>query len=325
MCHATGRLLRGDLEAWIERLASSEARSVALALHTALTAHGQCRPVLRWHCGGYRILDCSRPLIMGVINVTPDSFSDGGRHADPETAVAHGIAMVHAGAHILDVGGESTRPGAQPVSEAEEMRRVIPVVQALASSVHVPISIDTSKATVMSAAMEAGASLINDVTALRGDPHAARVLANTAHPIVLMHMQGAPGTMQHNPSYRHVVAEVYDFFTERIHFCQEHGIKPERLILDPGIGFGKTTLHNLELIRHLRAFYGLGLPLLLGVSRKTIVGALTGEREPAARDPGSQLLAALGALSGAHILRVHDVAGTRQSLAVAQGWRHNIF
>ncbi|MBF0426373.1 MAG: dihydropteroate synthase [Magnetococcales bacterium] len=279
--------------------------------------------MLRWHCGGYRVLDCSRPLIMGVLNVTPDSFSDGGRHTDVEAAVAHGLAMAHAGAHILDVGGESTRPGAEPVSEREELRRVIPVIQALVRAVSVPVSVDTTKAAVMAAAIEAGAAMINDITALKGDPDAVKVLANATHPIVLMHMQGTPATMQHGPDYRHVVADVYDFLDQRIHFCQENGIAFERLIVDPGIGFGKSTVHNLELIRHLRVFYGLGLPVLLGVSRKQVVGVLTGEVEPAARDPGSQLLAALGALAGAHILRVHDVAGTRQALAVAQGWRGN--
>ncbi|MBF0136880.1 MAG: dihydropteroate synthase [Magnetococcales bacterium] len=258
---------------------------------------------------------------MGVVNVTPDSFSDGGLHVDPEAAVAHGMALAHAGAHILDVGGESTRPGAKPIPEAEELQRVIPVIRALADAVNVPISVDTSKASVMAAAMEAGAAMINDVTALQGDPEAVKILAHTSHPIVLMHMQGLPFTMQHNPHYRHVVTEVYDFLEQRIHFCQKHGIGLERLIVDPGIGFGKTASHNLELIRHLRVFYGLGVPLLLGVSRKQIVGVLTGESHPAARDPGSQVLAALGMLSGAHILRVHDVAGTHQSLAVAHGWR----
>ncbi|MBF0152899.1 MAG: dihydropteroate synthase [Magnetococcales bacterium] len=261
---------------------------------------------------------------MGVINATPDSFSDGGRYPDLEAAVAHGVAMAHAGAQILDVGGESTRPGAEPVAEAEELRRVIPVIQALVKSVNVPISVDTSKAAVMAAAIEAGAAMINDVTALRGDPDAVHVLANATHPIVLMHMQGLPSTMQRNPGYRHVVADVYAFLEQRIHFCQKHGIGLDRLIVDPGIGFGKTTPHNLELIRRLRVFHGLGVPLLLGVSRKQIVGVLTGEERPPARDPGSQLLAALGALSGAHILRVHDVAGTRQSLAVAYGWSKNV-
>ncbi|MBF0624987.1 MAG: dihydropteroate synthase [Magnetococcales bacterium] len=277
---------------------------------------------MRLGWGDTRVLDFSRPLVMGVINVTPDSFSDGGRFAGHGSAVDHGLALAAAGADLLEVGGESTRPGAAPVALGEELERVVPVIEALARRTRCPIGVDSSKVPVMAAALEAGAVLINDVTALEGDPRAVEFLAGRSCPVVLMHKRGTPARMQDDPRYDDVLAEVYDYLAGRIRQCERHGLRRERLIVDPGIGFGKTTAHNLTLLRHLGVFRGLGVPLLLGVSRKRVVGDLTGVTEPDRRDPGSQALAALGALQGAQILRVHEVGGTRQALAVAQGWRH---
>ncbi|MBF0369182.1 MAG: dihydropteroate synthase family protein [Magnetococcales bacterium] len=279
---------------------------------------------------------------MGILNVTPDSFSDGGRLESVDEAVAQGVALAEAGADILDVGGESTRPGATPVSLEQECQRVLPVVEALAQRVKIPISVDTSKAGVMKKALAVGAGMINDVTALGGgmntgdstgpssnrdgiNPEALELLAATDHPIILMHMGGTPATMQEAPHYQDVVVEVFEFLEERITLCQKHGIDPKRLIADPGIGFGKSTQHNLTLLRHLPVLKGLGVPLLLGVSRKRVVGALTGEAKPEKRDVGSHVLAALGALwGGADMVRVHDVAGTRQALDTALGWSEGL-
>ncbi|MBF0401373.1 MAG: dihydropteroate synthase [Magnetococcales bacterium] len=258
---------------------------------------------------------------MGVINVTPDSLSGDGLDRSVAAAVAQGVAMVAQGADILDVGGESSRPGAVAVSVEEEMARVVPVVRALAQLVDRPVSVDSCKPEVMQAALAAGGSIINDINALRGlsGPLPSWLLAGE-EPIVLMHMQGAPRTMQLDPRYQDVVAEVYGFLAQRVHACVAQGIARCRLVVDPGIGFGKSSAHNLALLRHLRVFRGLGLPVLLGVSRKRLVGMLVAEEEPARRDVGSHVLAALGVLSGARIVRVHDVAGARQAVAVAQGW-----
>ncbi|MBF0460063.1 MAG: dihydropteroate synthase [Magnetococcales bacterium] len=258
---------------------------------------------------------------MGIINVTPDSFSGDGLDRSVQAAVAQGVRMAAEGADILDVGGESTRPGAALVPVEEELQRVIPVVQALRQAVDLPISVDTSKSEVMQAALAAGAALINDVTALRGEGRFVQeVLAQRTEPVVLMHMQGVPATMQGNPVYRDVLADVYGFLAERVRWCVANGIARSRLIVDPGIGFGKNQRHNWALVRHLRLFRGLGLPILLGVSRKRLVGAMLGETVAEQRDVGSHVLAALGVLNGAQIVRVHDVAGARQAVAVAQGW-----
>ncbi|MBF0309629.1 MAG: dihydropteroate synthase [Magnetococcales bacterium] len=267
-----------------------------------------------WHLAG------DRPLIMGVVNCTPDSFSDGGSFHEVAAAVAHGLALARAGADILDVGGESTRPGATPVSQEEELRRVIPVIQGLAQRLPIAISVDTSKAAVMAAALEAGASLVNDVTALRGDPQAAALLAPLSVPVILMHMAGSPQTMQQEPRYWNPVVEIYAFLKERVDWCLANGFGRERLWLDPGIGFGKERQHNLGLLRHLRLFRGLGAPLLVGVSRKRIVGELTGIPEPSRRDVGSMVLGAMCVLEGARILRVHEVEGVQQALHVVKGW-----
>ena len=261
------------------------------------------------------------PLIMGVVNVTPDSFSDGGAFLDPARAVDHALGLVEAGAEILDIGGESTRPGADPVSLDAERARVIPVIERLAGATDAILSIDTRKAGVMKAALGAGAGMINDVSALRHDPDALAVAAAFGAPIVLMHAKGEPKTMQADPRYDDVLAEVEAFFRARIAACAAAGIGPDRLILDPGIGFGKRLHHNLELIRGLGRFRAFGLPLLLGASRKSFIGAIEaaagGDVAPADRRLGGSLAAALaGAAAGADILRVHDVAELRQALLV---------
>jgi dihydropteroate synthase len=262
--------------------------------------------------------DLTRPLIMGIVNVTPDSFSDGGKFFDAETAIAHAMQLEAEGADILDVGGESTRPGALPVGVEEEERRVVPVIEVLARRVRIPISIDTRNAAVMAAAAKAGARLINDVTALAHDPDSLATAARLALPVALMHSRGDPRTMQDDPRYEDVVLDVYDALEQRIDACERAGIPRERLIVDPGIGFGKTLAHNLALLGSLSIFHGLGCAVLLGASRKSFISKLTGV--PANdRLPGSLAAALLAAEQGANIIRVHDVAATRQALAIAAG------
>ncbi|MDP1770012.1 MAG: dihydropteroate synthase [Nitrospirota bacterium] len=256
-----------------------------------------------------------RPLIMGVVNVTPDSFSDGGRYFDAEAAVAHAIQLVKEGADLLDIGAESTRPGAEPVDEGEELRRAIPVVTAVARAVTVPISIDTSKAAVAQAALDAGAVLVNDVTALRGDPAMVEVIARTGAGIVLMHMQGTPRTMQQVPQYEDVVGEVVAFFEERIRFATTHGIGQRQIVLDPGIGFGKLLVHNLTLLARLHRFACFGCPLLVGVSRKTFLGQLV-DRPVQDRQWATAAAVAMAVERGAGILRVHDVTAMKDVMQV---------
>jgi dihydropteroate synthase len=252
---------------------------------------------------------------MGVVNVTPDSFSDGGAWLDAGAAIAHGRELVRQGAAILDVGGESTRPGADPVSASEELRRVLPVLQALAGC-GARLSIDTSKATVAAGALDAGASIVNDVTALRGDPEMAALVAERGCDCCLMHMLGEPRTMQHAPAYRDVVAEVKAFLAARLRFAVGRGIAQERLWLDPGIGFGKTIDHNLELLRRLDELVELGRPIVVGTSRKGFLGTITG-RGPAERVPGTIATNVLALARGASVFRVHDVAEACDALAVA--------
>jgi dihydropteroate synthase len=252
--------------------------------------------------------------LMGVVNVTPDSFSDGGLYLDPSTAIAHGQALAGAGATILDVGGESTRPGAAPVAADEEMRRVEPVVAALAGVVEA-ISVDTSKATVAEAALDAGASIVNDVTALRGDPEMAALVADRGAGLVLMHMAGDPRTMQVNPEYGDVVAEVRDFLAARLEAAVAAGVDESRIWLDPGIGFGKTVRHNLELLRGIPDLATLGRPILLGTSRKSFIGRTDGS-ETDERLGGTIATSILAALAGATILRVHDVREMSQAMSV---------
>ncbi len=252
---------------------------------------------------------------MGVVNVTPDSFSDGGLYLDPEAAVRHGVELVEAGAEILDVGGESTRPGAEEVPTEEELRRVVPVVEGLAG-VDAEISVDTSKAAVAAAALDVGAGIVNDVTALRGDPEMAALCAEREATVVLMHMAGSPRTMQNDPVYEDVVAEVREFLAARMEAALAAGIAEERIWLDPGIGFGKTAAHNLELLRRLSELTELGRPLVVGTSRKSFIGRLDGS-EADERLGGTIASSILAAAEGAEVLRVHDVAEVGQALTVA--------
>jgi dihydropteroate synthase len=258
-----------------------------------------------------------RPLVMGILNITPDSFSDGGRHFDASAAIEAGHAMLQAGADILDIGGESTRPGAEPVSPDEEIARVIPVVRELAKAA--PVSIDTRHAATMQAALEAGAEIINDVTALRHDPAAVDFLARNQAPIVLMHMPGTdPRSMQAQADYADVVLEVARFLRDRVATLEALGIARARIAIDPGIGFGKTMAHNLALIEALPILAQIGCPIMLGASRKRFIGTLSGVEQAEARLAGSLAVALAGAARGAAILRVHDVAETIQALAVWQ-------
>ena len=252
--------------------------------------------------------------LMGVVNVTPDSFSDGGLYLDPEAAIAHGRELAAAGAEILDVGGESTRPGAAPVDEAEELRRVVPVIRGL-GDLDCVISVDTSKAAVAAAALDAGATIVNDVTALRGDPEMAALCAERGCGVVLMHMRGEPRTMQDDPRYGDVVADVKAFLGERMKAAIAAGVDEEKVWLDPGIGFGKTLAHNAELLRRLGELRELGRPLVVGTSRKSFIGRIDGSGA-GERLGGTIASSVLAAAEGADVLRVHDVAEMQQALAV---------
>ena len=297
------------LPRWAEKNAPGAADEIA-ALSARLSAPRG--PV----CG----LALDRPRLMGVLNVTPDSFSDGGDFADEVDAVAHGRAMAEAGADIVDVGGDSTRPGSQAPSEAEEMHRVIPVVRALADD-GILVSVDTRRAAVMDAALDAGAGIVNDISALGHDPQARAVVARRGAWVVLSHMQGTPETMQREPRYEDASLDVFDALAAHMRAAEAAGISRDKIIVDPGIGFGKIARHNLEILRDIALFHGLGCPLLVGASRKSFIGRLSAGEEPKARLPGS-LAAGLHALGeGAHILRVHDVAETRQALAMWRGIR----
>ncbi|WP_315389274.1 dihydropteroate synthase [uncultured Stenotrophomonas sp.] len=265
-------------------------------------------------CGG-RVLRLDRPCVMGIVNVTPDSFSDGGAHDTVEAAVAHGLQLVAEGADLLDIGGESTRPGSAPVALEEELRRVVPVIEQLARQVAVPISIDTFKPEVMRAAVAAGAGMINDIHALRQDG-APAAAAELGVPVVLMHMQGEPGSMQDTPHYDDVVAEVHRFLADRIFSAEMAGIARKNLVIDLGFGFGKTTDHNMILLARSERFLELGLPMLAGLSRKRSIGELTGRDTPRDRVAGSVAAHLIAAQRGARILRVHDVAATVDALKV---------
>ena len=268
----------------------------------------------RIDCGG-RILKLDRTRVMGIVNVTPDSFSDGGAHDTTAAAIAHGLKLVEEGADVLDIGGESTRPGADEVDVEEELRRVIPVIEALAKQVDVPISIDTSKSEVMRAAVQVGAGMINDVYALRREG-ALDEAASLNVPVVLMHMLGEPRGMQQAPDYDDVVGDVHRFLAERIFAAEMSGIAKKNLIVDPGFGFGKNTTHNLQLLARLQRFTELGVPVLAGLSRKKTIGDLTGRDVPADRVHGSVAAHLIAAQNGARIVRVHDVAATVDALRV---------
>ena len=269
-------------------------------------------PAPVWRCGRFR-LDYSRPLVMGVVNVTPDSFSDGGMFLGPQQAVAHALRLIEEGADIIDVGGESTRPGALPVDTAEELRRVLPVLRALRDAA-IPVAVDTTKPQVMRAAIGEGASIINDVNALRS-PGALESIAASEVGVCMMHMRGEPRTMQAAPHYEDVVAEVRDFLRERMDVAMAMGVERERIALDPGFGFGKNVEHNLDLLRNLARLTEFGAPVLVGLSRKSTLGAITG-RPALERLPASIAAALLAVQHGARIVRVHDVAATRDALAV---------
>ena len=270
---------------------------------------------------GERSVRLAQPQVIGILNVTPDSFSDGGRHEDPAVAAEAGHAMSTAGAAMVDVGGESTRPGAKPLWEEDEAKRVIPVVEQLARS-GTAVSIDTRKASVMERALAAGAGLVNDVSALTFDERSAEVVARAGCPIVLMHHQGTPETMQQSPHYeRPVLLEVYDWLEARIEAAVAAGIDRLKIIVDPGIGFGKNVQHNLQLLNGLSMLHGLGCPIMLGASRKRMIGALSGEAPPDQRLGGSLALALKGAEQGVQLLRVHDVPETVQALRVWRGMR----
>lgn len=268
-----------------------------------------------------RTLNCSEPQVMGVLNVTPDSFSDGGNFFDSEKAIARGQEMAAAGASIIDVGGESTRPGAEPVWEGDEIDRIAPVIKALAAE-GITVSVDTRRAAVMKAALEAGAQIINDVSALTFDNDSLDVVAQSDVPIILMHARGEPRTMQDDPSYDDVLLDVYDYLEGRIAACEQAGIDRSRLILDPGIGFGKRLVQdNGALINGLSLFHSLGCPILLGASRKRFIGAITGVEDAEKRVAGSLAAALEGVRQGVQIVRVHDVAETIEAVKMIQAFR----
>lgn len=259
-------------------------------------------------------LDLNRPLVMGIVNVTPDSFSDGGQFSSTALAIEHALKLVEEGADILDIGGESTRPNAEPVSLEEELRRVIPVIEGLVQRCNIPLSIDTYKPQVMRAAIAAGASLVNDVRGLQ-EPGAIEVVAASSAGVCLMHMPGMPKTMQNDPRYDDVVVEVRDFLLARAAACEAAGISRDRIMLDPGFGFGKRSVHNIALLRELESLCGLSYPVLVGLSRKSVLGQITG-KDVVDRLPASLAAAVVAAMKGAAVVRVHDVKATKDALAV---------
>lgn len=267
-----------------------------------------------------RQLDLSRPVVMGILNVTPDSFSDGGKHQRLDAALFQAEKMLNDGARILDIGGESTRPGAADVAEQEELSRVIPVISALRQRFDCVISIDSSKAAVMSAAIQAGADMINDVRALQ-EPGALQVAVTSQVPVCLMHMQGAPRSMQHSPLYQDVVAEVMQILLQRAQQCQQAGVSKQQIILDPGFGFGKSLAHNYNLLAQLQLFADSGYPLLVGMSRKSMIGQLLNNTVNE-RLAGSLACATIAAIKGAHIIRVHDVKETAQAVRIVTAMQY---
>jgi dihydropteroate synthase len=262
----------------------------------------------------------SKVLIMGILNVTPDSFSDGGRFLDPVLAVDQAQKMIAEGTDIIDIGGESTRPGASYVSEEEEITRIRPIVEALGKCTDVPLSIDTQKASVAQVALDCGASIVNDVSALQDDCRMAQVVQESGAGVVLMHRQGSSATMQEAPQYKDVVGEVKSFLSERVALARSMGISPDRIIIDPGIGFGKTCYHNLKILANIGEFLQLEQPLMIGLSRKAFIGELTG-KPVTEREMGNAAAIATAVWQGAHILRVHDVAAMKDAIRVAQALR----
>lgn len=317
-------LLSGRREQFDRLLAAArpQAAGLAEALERALEAG---RRPAALELGGRTFEWGTRTYVMGVVNVTPDSFSDGGRYFGAEAAIAHGVALAEAGADLLDVGGESTRPGAQPVGAEEELARVVPVIEGLRARTSVPLSVDTTKTAVAREALRAGAHLINDITGFRSDPELPRVVAEAGAACCLMHIQGTPATMQQAPRYDDLMDEVLAFLEDAVARAVAAGVPRGRILLDPGIGFGKTFDHNLYLLRRLGELRVLGLPLLVGTSRKGFLGKLTGGK-PAAERLAATLgsVAAVAALGGAEVVRVHDVSETRDALAVADAIRQGL-
>ena len=268
------------------------------------------RTIHDWQCRSRTLKLGERTFVMGILNVTPDSFSDGGSFIDPNEAADHALEMIAQGADIIDVGGESTRPGADSVSAEDETGRTVPVIAKIREQSGIPISIDTTKSDVARLALEAGADIINDVSAFESDPEMAGLAAESGAGVILMHMQGTPRTMQSNPDYGNVTEEVRDYLKVRIAAAIQHGVARDRIVIDPGIGFGKTTEHNLALLRGLPVLAECGCPLLVGASRKRFIGQLTGRTAPTDRRAGSLGAAAWAVANGAHILRVHDVLDT---------------
>jgi dihydropteroate synthase len=281
---------------------------LAISIQAALRNQSNPLPVCR-----PGIVSADGPLIMGVLNVTPDSFSDGGLCADVEAAVRSGLEMAEEGATFIDVGGESTRPGSDPVSSDQESQRVLPVIKALAPQLPGCVSVDTYKARVAADALAAGACMVNDVSALRMDPEMVAVVRDAQCPVVLMHMLGEPKTMQQNPVYDDVVEELHSFFVERLSWAVDHGLKEENLLIDPGLGFGKTTAHNLEILRNLEAFRTLGRPIVVGASRKRFLGEILAIDDPQERDSATAAVTVIAAAAGAHIVRVHRVGVNRDA------------
>ena len=291
-------------------------RRLAAAIETALRDYDDPSPL------GPPGLDLSDPpLLMGVLNVTPDSFSDGGSYAGPEDAIRAALTMMEEGAALVDVGGESTRPGADPLSEEEETARVLPVIEALAPSLPGRLSVDTYKARVAAKALAAGAFMINDISALRMDPEMVAVVRDADCPVILMHMLGEPKTMQAAPVYGDVIGDLHAFFAERLDWAVANGLREENLLIDPGLGFGKTTAHNLTILRNLESFRCLGRPIVVGASRKRFLGEILGIEEASARDEATAVTTALAVNSGAHVVRVHRVAVNRDAARIARAVR----
>jgi len=315
---ATRRAI-GDMLERLEKPPFGQAR-IAVEIRRALDRYDRRRFEIR--LGSRRLAVGPRPAIMGVVNVTPDSFSDGGRHFDRDAAIAHGCRLAEEGADIIDIGGESTRPGSRPLSEEEELARVMPVIEGLATRVRAAVSIDTRHARVARRAVQAGASLINDVTGLQGDPDMAGVAAETGAGVAIMHMLGEPKTMQDNPRYDHLMADICRYLRRGIEAAVAAGVPEEAILVDPGFGFGKTLEHNVAILAQLGQLRTLGQPILVGVSRKRFIGRLTGIATPAERTYGTAAACALAVAAGALVLRVHDVAAMKQALAVAASVAH---
>jgi len=268
------------------------------------------RKIYNWQCRDCTVVLGRRTLVMGILNATPDSFSDGGDYSDPSAAVDRALEMVAEGADIIDVGGESSRPGADPVPTEEEIRRVVPVIKKIREQSDILVSIDTMKAETATRALEVGADIINDISALEADPRMVDVAAEAQAGVVLMHMKGSPQTMQNNPGYERVVQEVGTYLAGRMQFAEQHGVQRECMVIDPGIGFGKTVEHNLELLRGLPQLAECGRPILIGTSRKSFIGKILNRENPAERRAGSLGTAAWAVMRGAHIFRAHDVIDT---------------